>query len=497
MADQDTAAPTLHAGDVAAGDDAHLEGLNPSVTEAILGAGRNRALELASLFAAQAGQHSGDKRKLDDGSEGPELKRPAGDVLGILSEAPAVLPSSSFLSGDAALATETVMCPSDKVGRVIGRAGATIRDLEASTSTRIQVDHKAPGDKPVTISGMREDVDRAKRTVQDLIAGVSGVGADAGAGGGGGGSSAIPSAGEVQKTLECPQGIVGRVIGRGGETIRTLQQASGAHILVNQDFPDGVPRQITVSGSQDAVERASNMVAELIAGDHANTQAVIQRFGLGSTEVLECPKVMVGRIIGKGGETIKDLQKRFNASIQIDQASTPCKVTITGPSSTLSAARRAIEELVRSTSSAPPVGGKLKKLTLCFNASVRAGSLPAGLRPAPGPYNAPYGQPYNPPAYGGGYSNFPVPAPSYGAPAGYPPYSGYSPYPAAASHYGAYSAYGPGGAPTDPYANASAYQGASQPPSASVWQPLQDDQGRTYFYNSSTGQSQWEKPADL
>lgn len=64
---------------------------------------------------------------------------------------------------------------------------------------------------------------------------------------------------------------------------------------------------------------------------------------------------MVGRIIGKGGETIKDLQKRFNASIQIDQSAMPCKVTITGPSHTIASARRAIEDLIRSTG--PPPGG--------------------------------------------------------------------------------------------------------------------------------------------
>lgn len=158
---------------------------------------------------------------------------------------------------------ETIMCPPDKVGRVIGRAGATIRDLEASTGTRIQVDHKAPGDKPVTISGRADEVERAKRQVLDLISGH--------------GSDAAPAPGEAQKTLECPQGIVGRVIGRGGETIRTLQQASGAHILVNQDFPEGAARQITISGSQDAVDRAASMVQELIGGEHANTSQVVQR----------------------------------------------------------------------------------------------------------------------------------------------------------------------------------------------------------------------------
>lgn len=46
------------------------------------------------------------------------------------------------------------------------------------------------------------------------------------------------------------------------------------------------------------------------------------------------------------------------------------------------------------------------------------------------------------------------------------------------------------------------YGGAAGAPAAaggggaSVWQELQDDQGRTYYYNSQTGVSQWEKPVD-
>jgi hypothetical protein len=54
------------------------------------------------------------------------------------------------------------------------------------------------------------------------------------------------------------------------------------------------------------------------------------QYGAGVRKVIECPKNMVGRVIGRGGETIKTLQRQLSCSIQIDQTSMPCTVTVTG-----------------------------------------------------------------------------------------------------------------------------------------------------------------------
>lgn len=75
--------------------------------------------------------------------------------------------------------------------------------------------------------------------------------------------------------------------GRQGETIKALQSASEAHIVVNQDFPEGVDRQITVSGRQEAVDRAARMIRELIAGEPGSAQAIIQKVCAG------------GRVVGR------------------------------------------------------------------------------------------------------------------------------------------------------------------------------------------------------
>lgn len=78
--------------------------------------------------------------------------------------------------------------------------------------------------------------------------------------------------------ISCPAHIVGRIIGRGGETIRSLQTASNAHIAINQNFPEGQPREIDISGPPDSVARAHEMVMELINSEgSASTQTIIQK----------------------------------------------------------------------------------------------------------------------------------------------------------------------------------------------------------------------------
>lgn len=60
----------------------------------------------------------------------------------------------------------------------------------------------------------------------------------------------------------------------------------------------------------------------------------------------ECPKAMVGRVIGKGGEVIKLLQKQHNVNIQIDQSSDPCRVSVTGNTMYVAKAIEHIRDIV-------------------------------------------------------------------------------------------------------------------------------------------------------
>ena len=70
------------------------------------------------------------------------------------------------------------------------------------------------------------------------------------------------------------------------------------------------------------------------------------QYGAGVSKVIDCPKSIVGRVIGKGGETIKMMQKNFGANIQIDQSQEPMKITVAGQPQAVEAAAAAVTEII-------------------------------------------------------------------------------------------------------------------------------------------------------
>ena len=131
--------------------------------------------------------------------------------------------------------------------------------------------------------------------------------------------SAAPMAGTVEETVECPSGLVGRLIGKGGETISSLQAQCGAHIQIDQETggPDAPAKKVTITGYPQSVAAGKHLVAELLnappggpptqvpaSAVHTNTKVFADTLlyvqGEGANQrVIPCPPGIVGRVIGK------------------------------------------------------------------------------------------------------------------------------------------------------------------------------------------------------
>jgi polyribonucleotide nucleotidyltransferase len=66
---------------------------------------------------------------------------------------------------------------------------------------------------------------------------------------------------------------------------------------------------------------------------------------------------MVGRVIGKQGDTIKQLQRNTGANVQIDQSADPCIITITGQTANINNAVRDINNIINDTGAGAGASG--------------------------------------------------------------------------------------------------------------------------------------------
>jgi len=131
---------------------------------------------------------------------------------------------------------------------------------------------------------------------------------------------------------------VGVLIGKAGETIRNLQTSSGAKIQITKDVDadsNALTRSVELVGTLASVDKAEQLIKSVIAEAEAGGSPALIARGFGSGQSgseqfeMTVPDNKVGLIIGKGGETIKGLQTRSGARIQLIPQHPPEGVTLT------------------------------------------------------------------------------------------------------------------------------------------------------------------------
>ncbi|GBG58952.1 hypothetical protein CBR_g24302 [Chara braunii] len=186
------------------------------------------------------------------------------------------------------------------------------------------------------------------------------------------------------KRIEVPNVKVGLVIGKGGETIKYLQTQSGARIQVTRDAdadPRSNVRSIELTGTLESINRAEQLINDVIREAASGGSAVAVAKGLagvtaGESVQIRVPNRKVGLIIGRLGETIKNLQNRSGARIQIqsdretEPGATERIVTLFGNKAQTDLAEELMKEVIsedRSRGITPDPG---------YNPGHRSGSQP-------------------------------------------------------------------------------------------------------------------------
>jgi len=155
----------------------------------------------------------------------------------------------------------TMDIPVAKVGLVIGRAGTTIRNIQDTSGSRLQLDSTGEPTRLLRITGSHESVEKAKIRLQSLLCAPT-------LSGGGGYQSFRPS-----KTIQIPSDCVGFVIGKGGETIKRISQETGCRLQVEDEeeakrlghaLPVPGHQNLHFIGTNDSVASAEASVMDLL-----------------------------------------------------------------------------------------------------------------------------------------------------------------------------------------------------------------------------------------
>jgi far upstream element-binding protein len=251
---------------------------------------------------------------------------------------------------------------------VIGRSGENLRRVEQETTARIQFitppDHAGPS-RQCRISGNPRARSEAKNEIFRIIEENNMQGPQGRGPGNRPPKNAPPPrdapVGEDSLKIMVPDRTVGLIIGRGGETIRDLQERSGCHInIVAANKSVNGLRPVNLIGSPQAAQKAKDFIMEIVESDtrgpQQNDSAPQQQYQAPSmhepsknSETIRVPSDAVGMIIGKGGETIRDMQNSTGCKINVSQASgadIEREIGLVGNRQAIEAAKRAIQDKV-------------------------------------------------------------------------------------------------------------------------------------------------------
>uniref|UniRef100_A0A671QM99 Far upstream element-binding protein 1-like n=1 Tax=Sinocyclocheilus anshuiensis TaxID=1608454 RepID=A0A671QM99_9TELE len=127
------------------------------------------------------------------------------------------------------------------------------------------------------------------------------------------------SALSISEEFKVPDGMVGFIIGRGGEQISRIQQDSGCKIQISPDSGGMPDRSVTLTGAPDSIQAAKMLLSEIVDKGRPSP-AFHHNDGPGmSVQEVMIPASKAGLVIGKGGETIKQLQERAGVKMVMIQ----------------------------------------------------------------------------------------------------------------------------------------------------------------------------------
>jgi far upstream element-binding protein len=212
------------------------------------------------------------------------------------------------------MTTVELSIPGGKCGLIIGKNGETIKGLQEQIGVKmmlIQDSHQVTmGNKPLRISGIPDKVEQAKRIIESLLAGDASTQPNL--------SQALRAANGPKSIGEVivPRSSVGVIIGKSGDTIKRLAAETGAKIQFKPDDPSLQERCAIIQGTPEQISRATQLISELVTRSGSGSQQQ-------ETFYMHVPANKTGLVIGKGGDTIKQISGETGAHVELSRDAPP------------------------------------------------------------------------------------------------------------------------------------------------------------------------------
>uniref|UniRef100_A0A8C9A710 Insulin-like growth factor 2 mRNA-binding protein 1 n=1 Tax=Prolemur simus TaxID=1328070 RepID=A0A8C9A710_PROSS len=234
-----------------------------------------------------------------------------------------------------------LLVPTQYVGAIIGKEGATIRNITKQTQSKIDVHRKenaGAAEKAISVHSTPEGCSSACKMILEIMHKEA---------------KDTKTADEVPLKILAHNNFVGRLIGKEGRNLKKVEQDTETKITISslQDLTLYNPeRTITVKGAIENCCRAEQEIMKKVREAYENDVAAMSVSAAvpddppasASQQAPEqemvqvfIPAQAVGAIIGKKGQHIKQLSRFASASIKIAPPETPDSkvrmVIITGP----------------------------------------------------------------------------------------------------------------------------------------------------------------------
>ena len=159
------------------------------------------------------------------------------------------------------VAKDKISVPSNKVGKIIGRRGAMIRELQEKSGCKIDVtDEQVEGQTVIRLSGAVEDIEKAKVLLARIYQDDSR-------------SNQQGQEGEPTEQFDIPEDKCGLVIGSRGSKIREIQSDTGVGVNVgSRDTAVGGMIKVTLRGDKGRCDEAKKIIMELISDSDKRTE---------------------------------------------------------------------------------------------------------------------------------------------------------------------------------------------------------------------------------